>query len=204
MKYKSVVFEGTDGSGKSTIVALLKEELTKKGIPYISPREPGATSIGEQIRSVILNKDNAEMTGDTEMLLFAAARSQNIYENILPAIKDGKFVLLDRFVESSYVYQGYARGIGFEKIKAINDIATAGWAPDAVILLDISTEDAVARIMANPDREKNRLDLEKTEFLRKTREGYLLRAKENPTYHIVDASKPIDEVYASVKEVLGL
>lgn len=199
----SIVLEGGEGCGKSTQIQLLKNYFARKNIDALFLREPGATPIGEQIRSVIVSKENTEMTPECEVLLFAAARSQNIVQNIFPAIVAGKVVVLDRFVESSYVYQGYSRGLDVDKIIDINNFVMGGFHPDITLYLDIDPEKAMARIMEN-NRDLNRLDLEGLEFMRKVREGYLLRAKQNPNYVIIDANGTETEVFERIKNALQI
>lgn len=201
MKYQSIVLEGGEGCGKSTIARMMKEDFEKSGLNAVFFREPGGTAIGEQIRNIILDKKNLEMTPECEMMLFAAARSQNLRQNVFPMLHAGKIVVLDRFVESSYVYQGHARGIGMDKVITANELVLCGWQPDITIFLDIEPEVAMERIISN-HRETNRIDLEKMSFMHKVREGYLLRAKENPSYRIINAVGTPEEVYARVKEVL--
>lgn len=201
---KSVVFEGGECCGKSTIVSMLQKYFQEHHIDAVFSREPGSTKIGEQIRNVILDVNNTEMDYDCEVMLYAAARAQNLKEVVRPAIDAGRLVILDRFVESSYVYQGLARGVGFERVKAINDIVLDGWEPDVTILLEIAPEDAMKRIALNPDREVNRLDLEKMDFMHKVHDGYMLRAKQNPRYRIVDANQTPDKILEDVLQIIGV
>lgn len=123
MKGKFITFEGCEGSGKSTHVALFKEYLDRNGIDYIFLREPGGVSISEKIRSIILDVENKEMCDRAEALLYAAARAQLITEKIIPALNEGKLVVVDRYIDSSFAYQGYARGLGIDFIEKINSYA---------------------------------------------------------------------------------
>ena len=190
-----IVFEGPDGSGKTTIIKLVEEYLNKKNINFISTREPGGISISEQIREVILNKDNTEMDGRTEALLYAASRRQHLIEKVIPALKDGKIVLCDRFVLSSLAYQGYARELGIDEVMNINEFAIEGYMPDKNILFDIEPELGLNRIQKNNEREINRLDLEALEFHEKVRKGYLILAdKFGEKVEKIDASKSVDNV----------
>lgn len=202
LKGKSISFEGGEGAGKGTLIRNILNELGKTNLDILSTREPGGVKISEQIREVIVDKNNTEMCYETEALLYSAARAQLIKEVITPAIENNKTIILDRFVDSSYVYQGVARGLGIEKVVSINDFATKGWYPDKTIILDIDPELGLKRIFSN-DRETNRLDLESIEFHKKIREGYHEVAKMFPDrIVIIDASKTEKEVLENVLKVL--
>lgn len=202
LKGKSISFEGGEGAGKGTLIRNLLEILNKENLDILKTREPGGVKISEQIREVIVDKNNTEMCYETEALLYAAARAQLIKEVITPAINEEKTIILDRFVDSSYVYQGVARNLGIEKIVKINDFATKGWYPDKTIILDIDPEIGLKRIFSN-DRETNRLDLESIEFHKKIREGYKEVEKMFPKrIRIIDASKSEKEVLEDVLKIL--
>ena len=145
MKGKFITFEGCEGSGKSTQVAMFREYLEKNGIDYVFTREPGGTEIAEKIRGIILDVKNAEMTDECEALLYSAARAQHIKEKIIPALNEGKLVLCDRYIDSSYAYQAYARGLGIDFIKKINSYAVDNCMPDYTVFLNISSTDAFLR-----------------------------------------------------------
>ena len=132
-----ITFEGIDGCGKSTQFQMLKEYLETQGVDFIVVREPGGTVIGEKIREILLNKKNDSMRPLTELLLFEAARAQIAEEVIRPALEKGTCVLCDRFFDSTYAYQGYARKLGADKVLLLNDLATAGLEPDITFLIDI-------------------------------------------------------------------
>lgn len=198
-----IVFEGGEGSGKSTI--LYKTYIWLKDLGYycIKTREPGGINISEQIREVILNKENINMDGRTEALLYAAARRQHLVEKVIPALKSGQIVLCDRFVDSSLVYQGYARGLGIEEVYSINKFAIEDCMPDLSILFDIRPEIGMERIKKNSNREVNRLDLEKLDFHNKVREGYSLIYNQNKDRIVkINAEKSIDEVFCDVKKII--
>ena len=175
------------------------------GHEIIMTREPGGTPISEQIRNVILDKDNTAMDPRTEALLYAASRRQHLVEKIWPALKEGKIVFCDRYLDSSLSYQGYARGLGIDDILKVNEYATEGTYPDITFLFDIDPELGLERINKNKDREVNRLDVEKLSFHQKVREGYLILSKRFPDrYIVIDASKPLEEVSSNVlKEILN-
>ena len=130
MKGYWISFEGGEGSGKTTLIELLREALLKQGQDVLVTREPGGVRIAEQIREIILGLDNIEMDAITEALLFAASRRQHLVEKVLPALDQGKVVLMDRYVDSSIAYQGYARGLGMDEIRQLNDFAIQGALPD--------------------------------------------------------------------------
>jgi dTMP kinase len=190
-------FEGPDGAGKTTMIAKIETFLREKGFAVLSTREPGGVRIAEAIRSIILNPDHTEMDGRTEALLYAAARRQHLLEKIIPAIKSGKIVLCDRFVDSSLAYQGFARGLGIDEILQINQFAIDGYFPSLTIYFDIDPKIGLERIQKNKQREINRLDMESLSFHYKVREGYLKIAERfSDRVMIIDASKPVDEVFA--------
>ena len=200
MRGKFITIEGTDGSGKSTQIELLMDYLRKKGADVIFTREPGGTQISEKIREIILDVDNSEMTGITEALLYAAARSQHVEEKIIPALEAGKIIICDRFVDSSIAYQGAARGLGAEKIMGINEAALHGIMPDMTLFFDLSPEKGILR--KKNERALDRLEKEKMDFHEKVYEGYKNLCKKYPErIKPIDADRSIDEVHSEVIEV---
>ena len=200
-----VTFEGGEGSGKSSALRLLDARLREEGYETVLTREPGGTPIAEAIRNVILDKGNVAMDSRTEALLYAASRRQHLVEKVWPALKAGKIVLCDRYLDSSLAYQGGARGLGIDNVLAVNSFATEGTFPDLTLLFDIEPELGLARIAANADREVNRLDLEKIDFHRGVRATFHEIAARYPErFVIIDASKPLDQVvedaYAAIKQ----
>lgn len=187
-----ITFEGNDGSGKSSVIEAIKEELEKRGYDTIYSREPGGSKIAEKIREVILDVDNLGMDDKTESLLYAASRREHIVKTVLPALNEGKVVLCDRFLDSSLAYQGYARGIGIEEVYNMNKYATDGLLPDLTILVCVRPEIGLARIKNNHRGELDRLELEKMAFHQKVYEGYLEVQKKFPSRIIMingEASK---------------
>ncbi len=198
-----ISFEGNDGSGKTSILNALKEKLQKEGIEIILTREPGGNKIAEQIRSVILDKENTDMDSRTEALLYAAARRQHLVQNVHPLLNQGKIVISDRYIDSSLAYQGFARDIGIDNVYNLNMFATENTLPDLTILFDITPELGITRINANRSREVNRLDLEVSSFHKKVYEGYKIVASKYPSrIKVIDASKPFDEVLANVYSII--
>ena len=190
-----ITLEGPEGSGKTTAVEFAVKELEKRGYQIVRTREPGGTPISEQIRNVILDKENTKMDPRTEALLYAASRRQHLVEKVWPALKEGKIVVCDRYLDSSLAYQGGARGLGVDNILNVNLFATENTYPDLTLLFDIKPEEGLKRIASNSAREVNRLDLEKLEFHNKVRDTFLALAKRYPDrYVIIDASKSREEV----------
>lgn len=203
MKPIVITLEGGEGSGKSTILDLIKEFLQGHDIDFMVTREPGGVPISEKIRKVILDVNHTEMDARTEALLYAAARRQHLVEKVMPAIEAGKVVIFDRFVDSSLVYQGFCRGIGVDEVYNLNLFATEGFTPDLTLYLDVDPKIGLKRVNSG-DREVNRLDLENMAFHEKVREGYLMLAKRNPNrYTMIDANKSLEEVYGQVLKVLN-
>lgn len=197
-----ISFEGPEGAGKTTLIKMVEEELVQRGLEVVSTREPGGIAIAEEIRSVILDTKNTAMDSRTEALLYAAARSQHLAEKVLPALDKGKIVLCDRFIDSSLAYQGHARGLGIDKVFAINEFAIHGRLPDLTIYFDLDPKVGMERISANKNREVNRLDNEKLDFHYKVKEGYeILLGKYPERIKSVNADLPIENVF---RQVMGL
>ena len=198
-----ITLEGPEGSGKTTAVEAAVKQLEKMGYQIVRTREPGGTPIAEQIRNVILDKNNTAMDPRTEALLYAASRRQHLVEKVWPALKEGKIVICDRYLDSSLAYQGGARNLGIENVLNINLFATENTWPDLTLLFDIKPEIGLQRISANANREVNRLDLEKLEFHNKVRDSFLLLAKKYPErFIIIDASKDREQVAKDTLEAI--
>ncbi|MEK3800870.1 dTMP kinase [Peribacillus sp. FSL H8-0477] len=196
-----ITIEGPEGAGKTTVLKLVGESLKNLGLDVVLTREPGGIPIAEQIREVILNKENIAMDGRTEALLYAAARRQHLIEKVVPALNTGKIVLCDRFIDSSLAYQGYARGLGIDEVYSINQFAIEGLMPQLTIYFDIEPAEGLKRIKKSGIREVNRLDLEELQFHEKVRDGYKMAIeREKSRFFVVDASLPIEEVTEAVKE----
>ncbi|KZE52138.1 dTMP kinase [Rossellomorea marisflavi] len=198
-----ITVEGPEGAGKSTVLAVLAKRLEEDGVPVVITREPGGIKIAEQIREVILHTENTEMDERTEALLYAAARRQHLVEKVLPALREGKVVLCDRFIDSSLAYQGKARGIGMRAIEEINAFAIEDHMPDLTLYFDIEPEEGLNRINQHKGREVNRLDLESVGFHHKVREGYLELVNKYPNrIQVVDASPDVTAVSDAAYDIV--
>ena len=191
-----ITFEGPDGSGKTTQIRLLKDELEKRGERVVLTREPGGTPISEAIRSILLDPAHKEMDGVTEALLYAASRAQHVAEKIRPALKEGAIVLCDRFMDSSIAYQGYARGLG-DDVRIINEFAVQGTLPDITFFMDISAEAGKRR--AQERARLDRLEQEDLSFHEAVYDGYLQLAARYPDRYVrIDAARGIEEIASDV------
>ncbi len=196
MKNLFITFEGSDGCGKSTIAKMIFDKLTEEGISSILTREPGGVKIAEDIRKILLSKENTSLDDRTEALLFAASRRQHLIEKILPALNEGKIVLCDRYLDSSLAYQGEGKHLGVDNVLSINLFAIENHLPDLTLLFDIDPKLGLERININKNREVNRLDLESLKFYETVRNAYLTLAnKYKDRYIIIDASKSLEEVF---------
>lgn len=193
-----ITFEGVEGAGKTSVLHALTDKLTQQGYEVVTTREPGGIDIAEQIRNIILDRENVKMEERTEALLYAAARRQHLVEKVLPALDAGKVVLCDRFIDSSLAYQGHARGLGMEEVYQVNQFAIKDLMPGLTLLFDIDPLKGLERIAANKDRERNRLDLENIDFHKQVYEGYHLLLKRFPErIEKVDADQSLELVVES-------
>jgi len=194
-----ITFEGNDGSGKTTQIRLLSEYLKEKGIEVVLTREPGGTPIGEQIRSILLDKANKDMHPVTEMILYAASRAQLVNTLIRPAIEEGKAVICDRFVDSSYAYQAMGRGLGLKAVRTVNSYAIGDCMPDITFFMDIDADTAMQRRNASGE-EADRMESEKMEFHRSVYEGYKNLISLYPErIKPIDVQKSPEQVFESIK-----
>lgn len=204
-KIRSIVLEGGDGSGKTTILNAIAEYLSSKHINFIITREPGGIEIAEKIREIILDKSHTSMDAKTETLLYAAARRQHLVEKVFPALEQGTFVVFDRFVDSSLAYQGVGRNIGIDKVMQVNEFALDGFMPDLTIYLDVTPEVGLERINADKDREVNRLDLEDLSFHYRIKKGYHELVKRYPErFAVINADQTKEEVVNDVFNLLDV
>jgi dTMP kinase len=198
-----ITFEGPEGSGKTTQIELLSEYLEEKGYPVLATREPGGTSIGDQIRTILLDPQNTAMLPASEALLFSAARAQIVSQVIRPHLARGGIVLCDRYADSTLAYQGYGHGLELETLHAITALATGGLKPDLTIYLDIDVEEGLRRKLAAHKASRaewNRLDQQEAAFHRRVREGYLQMASQEPTrWLVIDATQPLKAIQSSIR-----
>ena len=196
-----IVFEGGEGSGKSTMIKKAYNYLKEQGQDVIMTREPGGVSISEDIRSIILNPYNEVMDGRTEALLYTAARRQHLVEKVIPALERGAIVLCDRFIMSSLAYQGYARGLGVDAVMNINKYAIGDYMPDFTFYLHVDTKVGLARA-SKRNYDLNRLDLESIEFHDKVREGYLNLVTNDKNAVIIDANAKKEFVWEDIRRII--
>ena len=198
-----ITLEGCEGSGKSTQLKKLEEFLVSQGCDFIFTREPGGTPIAEKIRTIILDGNNVEMQDETEALLYASARVQHIKEKIIPAKNSGKIVICDRYIDSSFAYQAYARGLGMDFISKINSYAIENCMPDKTIFLNISSKDAFLR-KGGADKD-DRLELSGEEFHQKVYEGYVSLSKIYPKRFImINCLGEKEQTQQNIIEALGI
>src|SRR5215831_878392 len=203
---KFVSFEGIEGCGKTTQIALLSEYLTKHRIPFTVTREPGATAVGEGIRKILLNSETIHLTAASELLLFYASRSQNILEKIKPALERNEMVICDRYYHASMAYQGYGRGIPLDFIRKLTDLVCSPYRPDITFLLDIEPEVGLARARARNHartEDEGRFEAENLEFYNKVRDGYLELASEDERIQLIYADRPIEAVHRHILTLCG-
>jgi len=201
-----ITFEGSEGCGKSTQIARLRGRLESAGTAVLLTREPGGTPPGERIRDLLQHAPEGEgLTAEAELLLFAASRAQLVREVIRPALEVGTWVLADRFLDSTTVYQGVARGLDIVAVDAINAFAVGDCLPDRTLLLDISVEEGRRRIGARGDGDSDRMEREPDAFFEKVRAGYLeLAAAEPQRFAVLDATRTPDEIETEIVRVLEI
>lgn len=193
-----ITFEGGEGTGKTTIINYISKYLNDKGYGVVTTREPGGIDIAEQIRSIILDVKNTKMDYRTEALLYAASRTQHLAEKVIPALKENKIVLCDRYLDSSLVYQGIARGLGIDNVLKINMFALE-YMPNITFFIDVKPEICFKRLKDN-NREMDRLDLENMSFHNMVYEGYKEVAKMYPERIIsIDGDRRIEEIIEDIR-----
>ena len=198
-----ITFEGPDGSGKSTVIKAVYEKLLKDNFDVLLTREPGGTPIAEKIRDIILDNSNTALDARTEALLYAASRRQHLVEKIWPALKEGKIVLCDRFIDSSLAYQGGGRNLGVENVLNINLFATENTYPDISLFFDVSPEIGLSRVNSDKKRVADRLDNENENFHDKVYETFKkIVANNKNRFIVIDASKPLNEVIENTYQIL--
>lgn len=208
MRGRFITFEGPEGSGKSTQARILIDRLEASGVSVISAREPGGTRTGEIIRNLLQHDLSQEpICPESEVLLFAASRAQLVRNLIEPALREGTWVVCDRFMDSTTAYQGYGRGFDVERMVAINDFAVGSTVPDVTILLDLDVEESLARMNErNRSRHQvqDRFEREHREFHVRIRNGYLELARRWPErFRLISTNRPLDDVSADVWALVG-
>ncbi|MFZ5650630.1 MAG: dTMP kinase [Bacillota bacterium] len=190
-----IVFEGIDGSGKTTQAEMLASALSGEGYRVLATREPGGTALGEDLRNVLLY-GAGPVDPVAEALLYGAARAQLVSERIMPALGEGAVVICDRFADSMAAYQGWGKGLDSGFLDAINRYACRGLVPDTTVLIDTDPALAMARLTGPADR----MEREGPEFLQRVRKGYMLAAEKNPErYLVLDGSLPADKLFVMVR-----
>ncbi len=204
MRGKFIVFEGSDGSGKTTILNNIKEYLDEHGYDYVLTREPGGTRIAEMVRDILLSNHDEEMSHRTEALLFAASRAQHVDQIIRPNLEKGKLVISDRFYMSSLAYQAYGRELGYDGVMSINEFAIDGIKPDYTIFFNVDPITVLNR--KKKQVEADRLESEEDSYHKRVYEGYQkLLEREDDNLIIIDARKSIEEVTkASLDKLLEI
>ena len=206
---KFLSLEGIEGTGKSTQLPAIAEELSRRGIAHVTTREPGGTAFGDRAREMLLAAELAPTRPEAELLLFFAARAELLHTVIAPALGAGRWVLADRFVDASFAYQGAGRGLGQERVQRLADwLLPQELLPDLVIVLDADIPTAMARVRARTRQAApaDRFERERAEFFERARQCYLQRAAADPgRYRIVDASRPAEKVAGDLRaQVRGL
>jgi dTMP kinase len=202
-----LTFEGIEGSGKSTIMERMAEQLHTLGLPVRMTREPGGTAFGRELRRLLLDSRSADFSVQAELLLFLADRAQHVREVIMPALAEGSILLSDRYADSTLAYQGYGRGMPLNRLTSLIEFATGGIWPDMTLLFDVPVELGLARAKERNREEgsevsEGRFEAERLEFHQRVRAGYLELAAQHPMrYAVVDASAPTDAV---LRQALGL
>lgn len=200
MKGLFITFEGGEGAGKTTLIERIFTQLSHEGRQVVKTREPGGTSLGEEIRSLLLHH-KGPVSPYAELSLFLASRAQHIAELILPALEAGKIVLCDRFNDSTIAYQGMARGLGMDKVASVCHFISSGLEPHLTLYLDIDPADGLSRVKKS--RSTDRIEAENLAFHTKIREGYLSIHKKDPTrFHLLNAEQPPEEVYVQAIELI--
>jgi dTMP kinase len=201
-----ITFEGIEGSGKSTQIRLVAEHLIKMNVPLLITQEPSGTDIGRKIGGILFNREHYSMCAETEAFLFCAARSQHVREMILPALKEDRIVLCDRFSDATFAYQGFGRGLNREFIKLINDYSSMMLKPNLTLLFDLPVEVGLKRAMDRDNLLKDssfsdRFERENLDFHNRVREGYLNLYKNEPgRFHLIDAARDVDTIQEEVRK----
>ncbi len=196
-----ITVEGGEGAGKSSNLSFIQGVLEAAGKTVLFTREPGGTSLGEEIRELLLGHKHTGMADDTELLLMFASRAEHIHQKILPALSEGTWVLCDRFTDASYAYQGAGRGLGRERIAALEAFVQGDLRPDLTLLLDLPVEIGLAR--AGARSEPDRFEREQNRFFEAVRQGYLeIATREPERVKVIDASQSLDDVQSQIERII--
>lgn len=204
MRGKFITFEGIDGSGKSTQLRLIANDLRFRGLSVLTTQEPGGTPLGRKLRETFLETDE-NVDPLAELLLFAADRAQHVNFLIKPAINEGKIVISDRYADATYAYQGAGRGFPETTIRQVIKLATDGLKPDLTLFFDLPVEIALTRtnIRSDSGEQKNRMDKEKADFYERVRASYLeLAAKESKRFRVINADRSIEEIHTEALQLI--
>lgn len=199
--------EGAEGAGKSTQVARLADRVRSLGRAVLTLREPGGTAVGESIRKILLDNNNAGLSPTAELLMFEAARAQLVEKVIRPALECGEVVICDRFFDSTIAYQGFGRGLDIDAIETLNRIATDGCAPDRTVLIDFDVEQGLARARRKSGQGGDRLEREEDGFYERVHAGFVQLAERDPERFRVVQQQPdpvdtADAVFEAVRDLL--
>lgn len=204
-----VTFEGSEGCGKTTQIKLAATSLAERGIPVFETAEPGGTPLGRRIREILLNRGSCTIGAEAELLLFAAARAQHVRETILPALKEGTWVLCDRFADATVAYQGFGRGLDADFIRILNAFSALSLKPDMTLLFDLPVATGLARAEkraagGRPETAEDRFEHEDHAFHERIRKGYLtLAAGELDRFRIIDGAADVETVHREVCRCLA-
>ena len=198
---KFITIDGVEGAGKSTQITFICDYLKAKGVNVILTREPGGTDVGEKIRTLLLSNSTGEMHADTELLLMFAARNEHIQNKIMPALKQGDWVLSDRFTDASYAYQGGGRGLDVSRIVQLEQWVLQDFTPDMTLLLDVPVEIGMSRVESRG--KKDRIELEATDFFNRVRQAYIDRSEQFPDrIKLIDSSQTVEHTRQQIKVIL--
>lgn len=197
-----LTIEGGEGAGKTTAVDFIRSWMTERHLSYVETREPGGTQVAEELRSLLLGHHGEPLSDITELLMMFAARSQNLFHNVLPALEAGKIVLCDRFTDATYAYQGGGRGLSTQPVETLENLVQGSLRPDMTILLDVDPEIGMARAKGRTG-SLDRIEQEKMDFFIRVRNAYLDRAKQFPgQFEVIDAGQPLESVQQQLLAVL--
>jgi thymidylate kinase (EC 2.7.4.9) len=198
---KFITIDGVEGAGKSTQITFICDYLKAKGVNVILTREPGGTDVGEKIRTLLLSNSTGKMHADTELMLMFSARNEHIQNKIMPALKQGDWVLSDRFTDASYAYQGGGRGLDVERIAQLEQWVLQDFTPDMTLLLDVPVEIGMSRVESRG--KKDRIELEATDFFNRVRQAYIDRSEQFPErIKLIDSSQTVEHTKQQIKVIL--